>query len=115
VIDSVTSATPGFHVVSTNAPLVVTSSSDKLWWIVQLPISFSGTLTLNFTGTSSGLNSSNPPGCTAPCVTTQIPSALYQYSFGAVLPAGWIAIEVVSIGTIFALVVWSRRPFESDP
>ena len=109
VVDSVIAATPGFQVIATNAPLVVTPTSATLWWIVQLPLSFQGNLTLNFIGTSSGISPTAPSGCASPCISSHVPSELYQYNFGEALPSGWIAFESAAAGGVIASVAWARK------
>ena len=112
-IDSVRSATPGFIVTAASVPIDVTSGTGTLSWVVQVPLFFHGSLTLEFFGTRSGDHPTpvNNSSCASPCISTQIPSDLYFYSFGAVLPSGWVVVEAGSVGAMVGAVAWtySRR------
>jgi len=113
-IQSIRSETPGFTVIRANVPLVVAPGAQTLSWVVQVPFYFDGNLTLNLTGSwlPSNLAHSTNTSCLSPCVSTHIPSGLYFYTFGQLLPAGWIAVEAGSVGTLIcasARVTTRRR------
>jgi hypothetical protein len=108
-IQSIRSETPGFTVVGANVPLEVHPGVEALSWVVQLPFYFDGNLTLNLTGTWSPVSTTpaNNTTCPSPCISTHIPSGLYFYTFGEVLPAGWIVVEAGSVGTLIGAITWA--------
>lgn len=109
-IQSIRSNTPGFTVITASVPLFVPPGVRTLTWLVQLPLFFNGNLTLNFTGMWSPANPTYPSNstCPSPCFSSGVPSQLYFYTFGEVLPSGWIIMEAGSLGTLFGAVLWAR-------
>ena len=105
---SIRSETPGFTVTGANVPLVVAPGTQTLSWLVQVPFFFSGNLTLDVSGfwTSNNPAPTNNSSCPSPCISSHVPSGLYFYSAGEVLPADWMLVEAGSVGTLVCAVAW---------
>lgn len=113
VIDSITSGTTGFEVVSANVPYVVGNQSGPLRWVVQGPILYNGDLTLTVHGTALNSSSNTAGNATCPnnpaCVSSHIPRGLYLYSSGEVLSSLWIVAEAASLGALLGIVAWELQ------
>ncbi len=112
-ITGIQSETPGFTVVSSNVPLKLSPGVGTLTWVVRAPLAYRGALAFNFTGSMSVGNASSAStgSCSSPCLTTHVPSGLYQFHYGEVLPVGWLLVAAGSGGAALALLTLpsSRR------